>query len=144
MTDQINRGNVEAEIAELSRQIEEKRRMLEAGHGIVEEKELVRHVVAEKIGEVMGQAMSITPPTTSPSASSKVAPVVKAKRPTYLDTLDNDAVAKINALMATIFEKGISQTIKQVVEEDPFILDAFHDALVDKLYDELKNHNLIN
>lgn len=143
MTDQTNRGSVEAEIAELSKQIEEKRRSLEAGHGIIEEKDLVRHVVAERIGEVMGQALSITPPAVTPVAPASTTPATKKKKPTYLDTLDDDAVAKVNALIASIFETGISKTIKQVVEEDPFILDAFHDALVDKLYEELKNHNLV-
>ena len=47
-------------------------------------------------------------------------------------------MAKINALVQGLFEQGIRKTIATVVEEI-LILDAFHDALVDKLYEELKN-----
>ena len=146
MAENTTTGSIEAEIAQLSRQIEEKRRILESRHGIIEGKELVRHVVAEKIGEAMGQAVTAaaasdpqaaTPTPATPTSSTS------PTTPTYLDTLDDDAVLKINGLIQALFENGIEKTIKTVVEEDPFILDAFHDALVDRLYDELKKHKVV-
>jgi len=148
MAEPTQRGAVEAEIAQLSRQIEEKRRLLEGQHGIVEEKELVRHVIAEKIGEAIGQAPGSGVPASDPQAaapSPASVPVASTKSatPTYLDTLDDDTVQKINTLVAAVFEQGLAKTIKTVVEEDPFILDAFHDALVDKLYEELKKHKVV-
>ncbi|OHB25088.1 MAG: hypothetical protein A2542_00120 [Parcubacteria group bacterium RIFOXYD2_FULL_52_8] len=148
MVETSQRGAVEAEIAQLAKQIEAKRRLLESEHGIVDEKDAVRHVVAEKFGEAVGQlsgAAAAAAAAGSPVSPAPTGPTVSTSKTatTYLDTLDDDTVAKINALIASVFEHGLEKTIKTVVEEDPFVLDAFHDALVDKLYDELKKHNVV-
>ena len=139
------RGAVEAEIAVLTQQIEAKRRQLGTDHGIIEGKDLVRHVVAERIGEVMGAAVSAaaTDPQTTVPAKAASPKKGSSAFPTYLDSLDDETVAKINNLIQAVFEQGITKTIKTLVEEDPFILDAFHDALTDKLYEELKTRKII-
>lgn len=147
MIETTERGAVEAEIAALAQKIEEKRRLLEAEHGVVEEKELVRQAIGEKISEALGQASSAAQVAAEPSAAlpvSSATPAPSAQSgPTYLDTLDDDTVRKINALVEQVFTLGLQKTIKTVVEEDPFVLDAFHDALVDKLYAELKKHKVV-
>ena len=45
--------------------------------------------------------------------------------------------------MAEVFSKGLKQALVSVQVEEPFIIDAFHDALVDRLYDELKTRGII-
>jgi len=145
MTENIDRGTVEAEIAALSQQIEDRRRLLGAEHGIVEERDLVHHVIGEQIGEQIGVAASAAAAAADPTtASGGTSPSSSKGGPTYLDNLDDETVEKINKLVSELFEVGISKTIKKVVEEDPFVLDAFHDALVDKLYDELKKHKVVS
>jgi len=133
----------------LSREIEEKRRLLGAEHGLVAERDLVRHVVGERIGEAVGAAATAAGSATDPVGASQgptTPPPSSSPGPSaaYLATLDDETVAKINSLLGELFALGVQKTIKKVVEEDPFILDAFHDALVDKLYDELKKHGVVN
>ena len=110
----------------------EKRATLEREHGIVEEKELVRHVVGEKIAS--GEPATSPPPAPAPPAQ---------KTGSYLDSLDEESSQKVLQLVESISQKGIKKSIEQVKKEEPHIVDAFHDTLVDRLYDELKARKLI-
>ncbi len=140
-----NSNGLEAEIAELSRQIEVKRQQLESERGIVSDREVVQEALADNFNvneavtttEQVGLDMSVTKPT--PQVAQ--APVVGQS---YLDTLDDQSVTIINNLISLVPVEGIKKTIKQALAHPPFILDAFHDALVDKLYDELKTRGLVS
>ena len=46
-------------------------------------------------------------------------------------------------MVDSVFHEGLWKTLAKAKKSDPFVLDAFHDALTDKLYDELKNRKLI-
>jgi hypothetical protein len=147
MPENISQNVIEAEIVLLTKEIEEKRRMLEAQKGVIEapkdEKELVRAVLAEKFpssAPVQTQA-----PVPAP-ATPAVPPPTAAKKPaggSYLDTLDEESVASVNVLLEGAFSHGLSAAISKAREQSPFILDAFHDALTDKLYDELKARKIV-
>lgn len=52
--------------------------------------------------------------------------------------------ANLQELVDVAFNHGIASAIKTAQKmNNPYILDAFHDLLVDKLYDELvKRHRL--
>ena len=39
--------------------------------------------------------------------------------------------------------KGIKKAIEEAKKNSAFVLDAFHDALVDKMHDELKERGII-
>src|SRR3989344_4722772 len=121
---------IEQEIAALSQQIEAKRSQLELERGsAVESREVLHHVVGEK---VFGSPVpNLKPNNLKPNTSS------------YLDDLDPADIEKVNALVDLIPVQGIAKTIEQAKNEPAYILDAFHDALVDKLHDELKKQNLI-
>lgn len=125
----LGRDVIEAEIAELSREIETKRRALEAATGIVDENRLVREAITERVYE---QPPVNTSPASIPPATS------------YLDALEPAAVTKVNDLIAMIPTKGFKQAIAAARREDPHILDAFHDALVDKLYGELRRLKVVS
>ncbi|MEK7535394.1 MAG: hypothetical protein AAB590_00040 [Patescibacteria group bacterium] len=126
--------NLEQEIADLSAQIEAKRSQLERERGgTVESREALHHVVGEKISQ---QAPSFNP--TSPMASRG-----KSSSASYLDDLDPADIEQVNALIDLIPKLGINRTIEQAKDLPAYVLDAFHDALVDKLGDELKKQNLI-
>ena len=61
----------------------------------------------------------------------------------YLDRLDDESATKLNTYIAEIGQYGIVKTLNKVMTEEPFIIDALHDALIDRLYDELKAKGLI-
>ena len=142
MAENLMGGNLESEIAELSRQIEEKKRALESQSGIIREnKELLAESVAENFYPQAGRDETpIFSAQNSPSTSSGAAAVPPAD---YLDTLPPEKVETLNTYIAMIPQAGIRTTIKRVITEVPFIIDAFHDALVTRLYDELKDRGII-
>lgn len=123
---------IEAEIDQLSKEIEAKRRELETARGVSHEsesdKEIVRASLAEKI-----HSPSSVPSQVPVSSAAPASPVVS-----YLDDLDADTAEKVNMLIQEVFSKGLEAAIKDARREDPYVLDAFHDALVDRMYDELK------
>ncbi len=141
-------NNLESEIAELQKMIEAKRDQLEKEVGIVEEKELVRQSVREMFLDTTTPPLSSSAnplpaqsPTPVSTPSVKVQP--NSASASYLDYLDADTTEKINHLIEEIPAKGVALVIDEVAAQEPFVIDAFHDALVDKLYDELKARGLV-
>lgn len=55
-----------------------------------------------------------------------------------------DLQEKLQRLVDLAFEHGILAAVTEARKlNDPYVMDAFHDALVDKLYDELvRRHKL--
>ena len=144
-------GAIEAEIAQLQKLIEQKRNLLEQEHGIVEEKELVRSAVEGLLsaegGISLGQATQSTDDDSGSDQAQSIPKVVAAdksvKGGSYLDHLDDSSATTINAFIQQIPQAGIIKTVNQVIAESPFVVDAFHDALVDKLYEELKAQGIV-
>ena len=120
---------IEAEIAELSRAIEEKKARLESAGENYEKRDLVRESLREKILDVAVPAVPVT--------------VVAANSGDYVDNLDDASREKVTSFIERTFLQGISKTLGAIVHEEPYIIDAYHDALVDKLYDELVNRKII-
>ena len=120
---------LEQEIAELSKAIEEKRSALAAERGVVAEREVVQQVVS---GYVAPTVQAVSTPIPAPASSNS-----------YLDTLDPVSVTKVNDLVTSIGESGFKQAISRAKEEIPYILDAFHDALVTYLYEDLKKRGIV-
>jgi hypothetical protein len=63
--------------------------------------------------------------------------------PDYLITESSQIKNKVEDLIGLAFSKGIDVSAKEAAKSGPFILDAFHDALTSKLYEELKNRGLL-
>jgi len=127
MTESFSSESVPAELLEISRAIESRRGALESEHGVIEEKHIVHHVVGEELFEKSASTLAV------PSPGSH-----------YLDFLDNESLTALNSYIARISELGLKKTVVLVRNENPFLIDAFHDALTDKLYGELKRHGLIS
>ncbi len=136
MSETYKENNLEAEIAELNREIEAKRAQLEKEKGIVEERDVVKEVVSQHVyaSDEVSDGAAIPAKSTS-------APAVPTAN--YLDGLDTDTILTVNSLISAIPEMGIKKTITKARTEHPLILDAFHDALVNNLYEELKERGLI-
>lgn len=143
MPENIVPNNLESEIAELSRQIENKKRALETENGIVrEDKEVVAETIAEHFysgGNITAVSDDDSDDDTTKTVPTKPMPVGKD----YLDTLSPETVEAVNTYVAMIPKDGIRQTVNKVQVEQPFIIDAFHDALITRLYDELKQRGII-
>lgn len=135
---------IASELALLEREVAIARARLEAAQGItVEHKEAVREVVAEKIYGSERPAIASSPVVqiqTSTTVSPSTKPLASDH---YLSTLSDEDVVKVNELISAVGTDGIQKTIDRAKNELPFILDAFHDALVDKLYDDLKARGLV-
>ncbi|MDD5547450.1 MAG: hypothetical protein PHN74_00915 [Candidatus Pacebacteria bacterium] len=59
--------------------------------------------------------------------------------PDYLQSESPEIKLKVEELVETTLHHGISQGIEKARKAGPFILDAYHDALTAKLYQELKD-----
>ena len=140
-------NNLEQEIADLQKMIETKRDQLEKEGGIVEEKELVRQSVKEMFLDKAVPSSAPATDTTQTDATQKPTVVPASDNvqasDSYLDHLDDQTAEIINHLVAEIPQKGITPVINEVAGQEPFVVDAFHDALVDKLYDELKSRGIV-
>jgi len=141
MSENLAYNSLESEIAELTRQIEDKRRTLEEESGIVrEEKEMISETIADHFYD--------DTKALSPSASGQIDSATISAKPfssnkDYLDSLSPEIIESVNTYVAMIPKDGIRKTISRVQSETPFIIDAFHDALVTRLYDELKERRII-
>jgi hypothetical protein len=146
MEPNFDQSAVEAEIRQLSQEIDAKRKLLESQKGVYEEsgsgdKELVRTALAEKIFPPSAGSGQVA--TTTEPQAQQTAPAKKADSgASYLDSLDEDTVASVNLLVGAVFTGGLKNAISKAQVQTPYILDAFHDALTDKLYEELKSRKL--
>lgn len=135
--------SIEAEIEELNAQIAEKRKLLEAERGIVRENAAESRGDSQR--ELVLAALKEKAPQQTPAAlpASSVAPVQGAAA-SYLDSLDEVTATRVNELITLAFSKGIAPALRAAENEHPSVMDAFHDALADRLLSELKARNLIS
>jgi len=85
-------------------------------------------------------------PFPQPQKSRADGPVLQESDslPDYLTAESSQVKDRVNGLIGLAFSKGIETSAKEAAKFGPFILDAFHDALTSKLYEELKNRGLLN
>lgn len=126
-----SKSTIEHDIAELEKQLEAKKASLEHDktetitEGGPSEKEMLHEVVGQKIKEHIPSYS----PTTKVSVSTTPEP------PSYLSQELKDKVREIiNLVFAKNLEEGIAEAGKS---GNPALIDAFHDMLVDELYDQL-------
>ena len=124
--DQLNHNILERDIERLSKEIAEKRNLPE--HQGLPEKELVK--------QVLQPIIKPQPTPQEPAISNKILPE-------YLKDFPAETKLQVEQLIDLTFHQGIEKVVARAKRASPFILDAFHDALADKLYEELKNRKLI-
>jgi len=119
------------EIAELERILAEKRQELEEKKEIKPEKEIIKEIIKERAEE---PAL----PKAVPSAKKATLPpkqviVKKAK-----EIRREEKERQVQLLTDLAFEKGVIHATEVAKKlDDPYILDEFHDSLVDELYNYL-------
>ena len=141
MSEYLSDNVLEAEIAELNKEIEAKRALLESKHGITSERGALHEVVAEKLDRSSADAVALRQELQNSMASGSQ--TVQSQKGGYLNSLSDGQAEMINQLVSLIPTKGIKYAVAEAKKLEPFLVDAFHDALVDKLYDELANRGLV-
>lgn len=63
--------------------------------------------------------------------------------PAYMATAAPAAKLEVEELVRLAFKEGIAKATSVAQKSNPFILDAFHDALAGKLHEELVKRKLI-
>lgn len=118
---------IDQEIAQLEKELREKRANLEQQpeqKELLPDKEVLREVVGEKIQQ---NAPSYVPKPTPQTQTDDSA-----------SYLVGEMKEKIQELVNHVFQNSLDQGIKEAVKSNnPALIDAFHDVLVDQLYDAL-------
>jgi len=102
------------------------------------EKEIIESIVKKKVEEAATLSKE-----TQPSSSLTPQNVSEAF-PSYALSAEEDVKEKVKKLIEITLEKGISAGVRLALKEnDPYLLDLYHDALVERVLDELKRRELI-
>lgn len=117
---------LEKEIQRLSAEVRERKEKTVLPE--MADKETVRAVIDARI-----QAIPTPTPTAQPS------PIL----PRYLQQEPAEIQLQVEKLIDLAFHKGIDAAISEAKKAGPFILDALHDALTAKVYEELKARKLL-
>ncbi|MBZ1348876.1 MAG: hypothetical protein KY053_01410 [Candidatus Liptonbacteria bacterium] len=130
---EIISGSFEKDISE----IEEKLQDLKSSP----ESPLAREFLKEHIR----QKIQIVIPKTDLSAKKEISSKKTSDSvfPDYLEDYPEELKLEVERLINIAWNKGIEAAVKTANYQGPFIIDAFHDALTDKLYKKFKEKGLI-
>ncbi len=131
----FNYNTLEKDIERLSREVVEKKNLSE--YKETSERELIKQVITPLVLQTKSKVVELT--DNSQNASNAEETVL----PDYLKNSPAETKLQVEKLVESVFSDGLEKTVKKAVLSNAFVLDAFHDALTDKLYDELKTRKLI-
>ncbi len=129
---------LQEEVVELEKKLIEKKQELARKKEVAKhDKELIKEIIREKV-EVSKPLEKPEPTTTSPALPVGGLPTQKVviKKARKLKGQQKERQIKLLADLA--FDKGVihaTEVAKKI--DDPYILDEFHDTLVDELYNYL-------
>jgi hypothetical protein len=63
--------------------------------------------------------------------------------PAYAKTAPTETTDRVEKLIDLTFEKGISYGIREMAQDDPFVIDMYHDALADRMVTKMKEKGLL-
>ena len=124
--------SIEQQIAQLEQQIQEKKAALGQDQrsdqeSIPSDKEVLHQVIGERIRQQV--------PTYYPQQRTQKPTNTDPNDPSYLTEELKD---KVQELVNLVFTKSLEEGIKEATgSNNPALIDAFHDVLVDELYGAL-------
>jgi len=118
-------NSLEQDIERLARKIRTQKESAPA----TSEQAIIRSALQEHV-----QAQASAQPAEPPAS-----PIL----PKYLQQESPEVQLKVEELVDLAFHKGVEASILEAKKYGPFILDALHDTLTEKLYEELKSRKLI-
>lgn len=124
-------STIEHDIAELEKQLEAKKASLE--HNKIEVSTETGPSEKEILHEVVGQRIQQHIPSYSPTTQTPIS--TAPEPPSYLSQELKD---KVKEIINLVFSKNLDEGIAEARRSgNPALIDAFHDMLVDELYDQL-------
>jgi len=63
--------------------------------------------------------------------------------PQYAQSAPAETRLEVEYLLDVAFHHGIAKANTEAMKSSPFVIDAFHDALVGKLYPELQKRGIL-
>lgn len=76
-------------------------------------------------------------------SSGRSRTVIDDPLPAYVSGASPETKLEIEYLLELAFHRGIKKANSEAKKSSPFVMDAFHDALAGKLYDELKKRGIV-
>ena len=128
----FNHNTLEKDIERLSQEVAEKKNAPE--HKDLTEREIVKKVIEPMIKQS---------PIQQSAQKRDDKDDEEGVLPGYLDKASNDIKLRTEQLIDITFHRGLENALKEAKKSGPFVLDAFHDALADKLYEEIKKRGMI-
>ena len=139
----LNNPNLEKEIEVLEKRLAERKAALSDQKQPLIEKEIAREVVKERVAEHM--AISASLQTSSKSGAKGVNPIILPAKVSPAVLKNASPEKQIDILLGVAFSDSIAGAVILAGKlKSPYVLDAIHDALVDKFYDELVKRGKIN
>jgi len=147
-------ANLEKSLVKLGQEVQSQK--VKTPEGMQPSQDMVEKIIVKEAIKNFSEKISenVTPAqiqATKPVTPTPVQPVIQAQDdggihvlPAYLEK-DGDPQAKqiVEQLALMAFQKGVEDAIKASLSYPPFIIDAFHDSLTEKLTPELKKRNLL-
>lgn len=124
---------LEADIERLNKEVGDKRNLPE--YKDFSGKELVKQSLKPMIQEAAGQN-SQPAPAQKPESQNNVLPA-------YLTDVSPEIKLRIEQLVDEVFHEGLKKAITHAKTAGFFVEDAFHDALTDKFYEELRGRGML-
>lgn len=125
-------SELEADIQRLSREIIEKKKNPE--YKDFSDKELIKETIRPIINSTAKQAEN---GNKMPFSSAE-----KTFLPDYAIGLSDEEKLKVEKLIEAVFHNGL-KAITESQKNEASVIDAFHDALTDKLFEELKQKKIL-
>ena len=97
-----------------------------------------RHLGGREL--IKKSVQSLAPPPSPPSVSQQTS---NSPLPAYAENASAEGKLEIEYLLDMALHHGIEKANAQAQKSSPFVMDAFHDALVTKLYPELQKREIV-
>ncbi len=131
MEQNFEHSAIEQDIKDLSKEIKE--------HGLSDQgRAALQTLLKEKTAAPITEKPAAAPAMPAPAKPNPASPL-----PDYAQSEPADVKLKIEKLLDMAWHKGIRNAAKEAALAGPLVLDAFHDALIDKLYPELQKRGLL-
>ena len=122
--------SLEKDLARLTAEIKEQRERMAVDD--LPERDLVK----QSIRSFAAAQTPARPPVTEDTVSNPALP-------SYLQVSDPKVKLEVEKLVDLVFRENLEKAVREAKKQSPFIEDAFHDALVDKLLPELKKRGVL-
>jgi hypothetical protein len=131
----IEKNQIGQDIEKLKKEITESKLIPEIKN--YSEKDLIKQNIGQKLYPQGKSEAPIQKVQTAPAEDDKYLP-------DYLKNSERAIKDQVEKLLEITIRTGLEKGINEARKMPPFIMDAYHDALVDKLHEELIKRKMIN